>query len=164
MFLSAPSERPANLLPSLSNFDPADGFCNELIEALPRLKLLVDNYEELRDEFRAVFSQLETVNWGADDENDTGYFGEKKLAKHDGYWKNIPLYGQGKEFEDLAKKEGLKVIRNSTEVQTTLNEQRQTKWMPFKSYESAILETNQDRTVENFSAPKRKFYVLERLS
>ena len=100
MFLSAPSERPANLLPSLSNFDPADGFCNELIEALPRLKLLVDNYEELRDEFRAVFSQLDTVNWGADDENDTGYFGEKKLAKHDGYWKNIPLYGQGKEFED----------------------------------------------------------------
>ena len=76
---------------------------------------------------------------------------------------NVYFVHTDKGFRDLAKKEGLKVIRNSTEVQTTLNEQRQTKWMPFKSYESAILETNQDRTVENFSAPKRKFYVLERI-
>ena len=76
---------------------------------------------------------------------------------------NVYFVHTDKGFRDLAKKEGLKVIRNSTEVQTTLNEQRQTKWMPFKSYESAILETNQDRTVENFSAPKRKFYMLERL-
>ena len=77
---------------------------------------------------------------------------------------NVHFVHTNKGFMDLAEKEGLKVIRDSTEVQTTLNEQRQTKWMPFKSYESAILETNQDRTVENFSAPKRKFYVLERLS
>ena len=76
---------------------------------------------------------------------------------------NVHFIHTDKGFRDLVTKEGLKVVRNSTEVQTTLNEQRQTKWMPFKSYESAVLETNQDITVENFSAPKRKFYVLESL-
>ncbi len=76
---------------------------------------------------------------------------------------NVHFIHTDKGFRDLATKEGLKVVRNSTEVQTTLNEQRQTKWMPFKSYDSAVLETNQDITVENFSAPKRKFYVLESL-
>tara|TARA_B100001250_G_scaffold106132_1_gene89506 strand:- start:128 stop:1069 length:942 start_codon:yes stop_codon:yes gene_type:complete len=75
---------------------------------------------------------------------------------------NVHFVHTDKGFRDLAKKEGLKVVHKSTEVQTTLNEQRKTKWMPFKSYESAILETNQDITVENFSAPKRKFYLLER--
>ena len=77
---------------------------------------------------------------------------------------NVHFVHTNKGFMDLAEKEGLKVISNSTEVQTTLNEQRQTKWMPFKSYESAVLETHQDITVENFPAPKRKFYVLEKFS
>ncbi len=77
---------------------------------------------------------------------------------------NVHFVHTNKGFMDLAEKEGLKVISNSTEVQTTLNEQRRTKWMPFKSYESAVLETHQDITVENFPAPKRKFYVLEKFS
>ena len=77
---------------------------------------------------------------------------------------NVHFVHTNKGFMDLAEKEGLKVISNSTEVQTTLNEQRQTKWMPFKSYESAVLETHQDITIENFPAPKRKFYVLEKFS
>jgi tRNA (mo5U34)-methyltransferase len=77
---------------------------------------------------------------------------------------NVHFVHTHKGFTDLAENEGLKVIRNSSEVQTTLNEQRQTRWMPFKSYESAVLETNQDITVENFPAPKRKFYVLEKFS
>ncbi len=77
---------------------------------------------------------------------------------------NVHFVHTDKGFRDLAKKEGLKVVHKSTEVQTTLNEQRKTKWMPFKSYESAVLETNQDLTAENFPAPKRKFYVLERFS
>lgn len=77
---------------------------------------------------------------------------------------NVHFVHTNKGFMDLAEKEGLKVISNSTEVQTTLNEQRQTKWMPFKSYESAVFETHQDITVENFPAPKRKFYVLEKFS
>ena len=77
---------------------------------------------------------------------------------------NVYFVHTNKGFMDLAEKEGLKVISNSTEVQTTLNEQRQTKWMPFKSYDSAVLETHQDITVENFPAPKRKFYVLEKFS
>ena len=76
---------------------------------------------------------------------------------------NVHFVHTDKGFLDLAQKEGLKVIDNSTEVQTTLNEQRQTKWMPFKSYESAVLETNQDITVEDFPAPKRKFYVLKKV-
>ena len=77
---------------------------------------------------------------------------------------NVHFVHTNKGFMDLAEKEGLKVVSNSTEVQTTLNEQRRTKWMPFKSYESAVLETHQDITVENFPAPKRKFYVLEKFS
>jgi len=77
---------------------------------------------------------------------------------------NVHFVHTDKGFVDLAEKEGLKVIDNSIEVQTTLNEQRQTKWMPFKSYESAVLETNQDITVENFPAPKRKFYVLRKIN
>ena len=77
---------------------------------------------------------------------------------------NVHFVHTNKGFMDLAEKEGLKVISNSTDVQTTLNEQRRTKWMPFKSYESAVLETHQDITVENFPAPKRKFYVLEKFS
>ena len=67
-------------------------------------------------------------------------------------------------FKALAKEEGLSVIQSSKEVQTTKGEQRKTRWMPFKSYESAIQEDNEDLTVENFPAPKRKFYVLEMLN
>jgi len=77
---------------------------------------------------------------------------------------NVHFVHTDKGFIDLAEKEGLKVVQSSTEVQTTLNEQRQTKWMPFKSYEYAVMEANQDITVENFPAPKRKFYVLEKFS
>ena len=64
-------------------------------------------------------------------------------------------------FKALGLDEGLSVIQSSKEVQTTKGEQRKTRWMPFKSYESAIQEDNEDLTVENFPAPKRKFYVLE---
>ena len=67
-------------------------------------------------------------------------------------------------FQELAKKEGLRVIKSTTAVQTTVNEQRQTKWMPFKSFESAILSEDPDLTIENLPAPKRKFYVLEKLN
>ena len=67
-------------------------------------------------------------------------------------------------FKALAKKEGLRVIQSSKEVQTTKVEQRKTKWMPFKSYESAIQEDNEDLTIENFPVPKRKFYILEMLN
>ncbi len=65
-------------------------------------------------------------------------------------------------FQELAKKEGLRVIKSTTAVQTTVDEQRQTKWMPFKSFESAILLEDPDLTIENLPAPKRKFYVLEK--
>lgn len=75
---------------------------------------------------------------------------------------NVHYIHTDKGFQALAEKEGLKVIKSTTEVQTTTSEQRQTKWMPFKSFESAILIEDQDLTIENLPAPKRKFYILEK--
>ena len=77
---------------------------------------------------------------------------------------NVHFLHTDKGFKALAEKEGLSVIQSSKEVQTTVDEQRKTRWMPFKSYESAIQADNKDLTVENFPAPKRKFYVLESLN
>jgi len=74
---------------------------------------------------------------------------------------NVHFVHTNKGFMDLAEKEGLKVINNSKEEQTTLNEQRQTKWMPFKSFESALDQDNQSLTIEGYPAPSRKFYLLE---
>ena len=76
---------------------------------------------------------------------------------------NVYYVHTDKGFRELAEKEGLRAIKSTTEVQTTKNEQRQTKWMPFKSFESAILLEDQNLTVESFPAPKRKFYVLEKI-
>ena len=77
---------------------------------------------------------------------------------------NVHFLHTDKGFKALAEKEGLSVIQSSKEAQTTMDEQRKTRWMPFKSYESAIQADNKDLTVENFPAPKRKFYVLESLN
>ena len=57
----------------------------------------------------------------------------------------------------------LQVHAESDLAVTNDNEQRSTKWMPFKSFESAILSEEQDLTIENLPAPKRKFYVLEKI-
>ena len=47
---------------------------------------------------------------------------------------------------------------------TNDKEQRSTKWMPFKSFESALNLQNKSITIEGYPAPKRKFYVLEKFS
>jgi len=70
---------------------------------------------------------------------------------------NVHFVHTNKGFVDLAEKEGLKVISNSKEVQTTLNEQRQTEWMPFKSYESAVFETHQDIPLKIFLPLRESF-------
>lgn len=44
------------------------------------------------------------------------------------------------------------------------NEQRSTKWMPFKSFESALNLQNKSITIEGYPAPKRKFYLLGKAS
>ena len=74
---------------------------------------------------------------------------------------NVYYVHTDKGFRELIENENLSVIDSSEETKTTFREQRQTRWMPFKSYESAVLKDNHDLTVENFPAPKRKFYILE---
>ncbi len=56
----------------------------------------------------------------------------------------------------------LKLIAETNSVMTNHEEQRKTKWMPFKSFESALDEENKSMTVEGYPAPRRKFYILER--
>lgn len=60
-------------------------------------------------------------------------------------------------FEEL----NLKLIAETNSVATNHTEQRKTKWMPFKSFESALKEDNQSMTIEGYPAPQRKFYILE---
>ena len=67
-------------------------------------------------------------------------------------------YGCKSIFDEL----DLKLIAETDSVLTDQEEQRKTKWMPFKSFESALNEENKSITVEGYPAPQRKFYILER--
>tara|TARA_B100000482_G_scaffold189237_1_gene170371 strand:- start:1737 stop:2666 length:930 start_codon:yes stop_codon:yes gene_type:complete len=58
----------------------------------------------------------------------------------------------------------LQVQAESDLVVTNEKEQRSTKWMPFKSFESALNLQNKSITIEGYPAPKRKFYVLGKFS
>ena len=58
----------------------------------------------------------------------------------------------------------IQVHAESDLVVTNDKEQRSTKWMPFKSFESALNLQNQSITIEGYPAPKRKFYVLGKAS
>ena len=58
----------------------------------------------------------------------------------------------------------LRVFAESDVVVTNDKEQRATKWMPFKSFESALNLQNKSLTLEGYPAPKRKFYVLGKAS
>ena len=60
-------------------------------------------------------------------------------------------------FKDLK----LDLVSESDTVPTSHLEQRKTKWMPFKSFESALNQDNQSLTIEGYPAPSRKFYLLE---
>ena len=59
---------------------------------------------------------------------------------------------------------GLQVHAESDLAVTNDNEQRSTKWMPFKSFESALNLQNKSITIEGYPAPKRKFYLLGKAS
>ena len=63
--------------------------------------------------------------------------------------------------KSLFKQLDMRVVAESQLEITTSEEQRKTKWMPFKSFESALDENNKSLTVEGYPAPKRKFYILE---
>ena len=58
----------------------------------------------------------------------------------------------------------LEVFAESDSVTTNDKEQRSTKWMPFKSFESALNLQNKSITIEGYPAPKRKFYLLGKAS
>ena len=58
----------------------------------------------------------------------------------------------------------LQVHAESDLAVTNDKEQRSTKWMPFKSFESALNLQNKSITIEGYPAPKRKFYVLGKAS
>ena len=58
----------------------------------------------------------------------------------------------------------LQVHAESDLAVTNDNEQRSTKWMPFKSFESALNLQNKSITKEGYPAPKRKFYLLGKAS
>ena len=58
----------------------------------------------------------------------------------------------------------LQVQAESALAVTNDKEQRSTKWMPFKSFESALNLRNKSITIEGYPAPKRKFYVLGKFS
>ena len=68
-------------------------------------------------------------------------------------------FGCKEMFEEI----GLKLVKETNRVLTDLNEQRKTKWMPFKSFEKATDEEDKSLTVEGYPVPARKFYVLERI-
>jgi len=63
-------------------------------------------------------------------------------------------------LEKIILEQGLETIDSTEAVMTTVEEQRATQWMPFRSFESALEEGNPERTIEGFPAPLRKFVVI----
>lgn len=55
----------------------------------------------------------------------------------------------------------LNLVSESDSILTSNFEQRQTRWMPFKSFEAALNSDNKSLTIEGYPAPSRKFYLLE---
>lgn len=63
-------------------------------------------------------------------------------------------------LEKIILEQGLEIIDSTEAIMTTVEEQRATQWMPFRSFESALEEGNPERTIEGFPAPLRKFVVI----
>ena len=63
-------------------------------------------------------------------------------------------------LEKIILEQGLEIIDSTEAVMTTVEEQRATQWMPFRSFESALEVGNPERTIEGFPAPLRKFVVI----
>lgn len=66
--------------------------------------------------------------------------------------------------KEIFEKLGLEVVAETKPVYTDVEEQRKTKWMPFKSFESALDSTDKNLTIEGYPAPTRKFYILRKVS
>lgn len=76
---------------------------------------------------------------------------------------NVHLVHSDRGCKVLFEENSLVVKNESIAVKTTHFEQRNTEWMPFKSFESALDLQNENLTIEGYPAPIRKFYVLERV-
>ncbi|MEO1956250.1 MAG: DUF1698 domain-containing protein, partial [Gammaproteobacteria bacterium] len=74
---------------------------------------------------------------------------------------NVRFVHTEKGLERLILDNGLEIVYSTDPVMTSIFEQRTTDWMPFKSFESAVLKGNPEITVEGYAAPSRKFVVLK---
>ena len=91
----------------------------------------------------------------------------KALEPSDGKYASMPnvhFVHTDNGCKSIFKKLSLQVHAESDLAVTNVNEQRSTKWMPFKSFESALNLQNKSITIEGYPAPKRKFYLLGKAS
>ena len=65
-------------------------------------------------------------------------------------------------LENLVKRTKLKISSISSPCKTTNEEQRTTKWMPFRSLSDALDESS-DRSIEGLPRPERVILVLKNL-
>tara|TARA_Y100000590_G_scaffold68712_1_gene74902 strand:+ start:33 stop:962 length:930 start_codon:yes stop_codon:yes gene_type:complete len=75
---------------------------------------------------------------------------------------NVWFIHSRKGLEDLISKAGLKILKMGTSVKTMPEEQRVTKWMPFRSLVDGLSQ-GLDRTVEGLPSPDRVVLVLTKL-
>ena len=75
---------------------------------------------------------------------------------------NVWFIHTRKGLEDLINKSGLKILKMGSSVKTMPEEQRATKWMPFRSLVDGLSQ-GLDRTVEGLPSPDRVVLVLTKL-
>ena len=75
---------------------------------------------------------------------------------------NVWFIHSRKGLEDLINKLGLKILKMGPSVKTMPEEQRATKWMPFRSLVDGLSQ-GLDRTVEGLPSPDRVVLVLAKL-
>ena len=75
---------------------------------------------------------------------------------------NVWFIHTRKGLEDLINKLGLKILKMGPSVKTMPEEQRATKWMPFRSLVDGLSQ-GLDRTVEGLPSPDRVVLVLTKL-
>ena len=75
---------------------------------------------------------------------------------------NVWFIHSRKGLEDLINKSGLKILKMGPSVKTMPEEQRATKWMPFRSLVDGLSQ-GLDRTVEGLPGPDRVVLVLTKL-
>ena len=72
---------------------------------------------------------------------------------------NVRFVHTKKGLNNLIKKTGLRILKIGSSVKTSLEEQRSTKWMPFRSLVDG-LNIDLDKTVEGLPTPNRVVLVL----